>query len=553
MKVMSKVKIIKKNSVKNIMNEKNVLSKLHNPFIVNMKFSFQDKDNLYLVMDLLLGGDLRYHINSKKKFNEKELKFILSCTILGLDYLHQNNILHKDIKPDNLVFDSKGYLHITDLGISKIYHEDNGKENSGTPGYMAPEVLFNRNHKFSVDFYALGVVGFEIITGKRPYKGKDKKELRKDIISRQARIKESNIPQGWSEHSIEFINGLIQRKAELRLGNNNINEIKDNPWFSDIKWDDLLNKKIEAPFTPSVDGNYYRGLEYDSETIGEDTELCYEEIKSRGEYSKYFENYTFNGMNLNNNLNINQKKEIKYEINSKSMNKNNIKLKYEMIANIINKSKKDFLNVSEKKNNNETTIKKNFIIIDKINKKQKNKKVEFSSMRYTKSYLFSNLNKDKKEEVKLKKKVNINNNSIFKHNDSKLNENSPIKYMTPIYNTRNNNNKIKFNDKKGIKLKINETFSRSNYPDKSNLFKNKLSKKDDSIYRSTNNLNYLKKYEQNKNLPVIKALQKSASSDNYDKSTINKTSMLMSQKKDYFKNNLSKYYSQYFNKTKYIK
>ena len=125
--------------------------------------------------------------------------------------------------------------------------------------------------------------------------------------------------------------------------------------------------------------------------------------------------------------------------------------------------------------------------------------------------------------------------------------------MTPIYNTRNNNNKIKFNDKKGIKLKINETFSRSNYPDKSSLFKNKLNRKDNSIYRSTNNLNYLKKYEQNKNLPVIKALQKSASSDNYDKSTINKTSMLMSQKKDYFKNNLSKYYSQYFNKTKYIK
>ena len=122
MKIMSKVKIIKKNSIKNVLNEKNLLSKLKNPFLVNMVESFQDKDNLYLIMDLLLGGDLRYHINQRKKFKEKELKFIMSCTILGLDYLHKNNIIHKDIKPENLVFDSKGYLRITDLGISKIYH-----------------------------------------------------------------------------------------------------------------------------------------------------------------------------------------------------------------------------------------------------------------------------------------------------------------------------------------------------------------------------------------------------------------------------------------------
>jgi serine/threonine kinase 32 len=550
MKVMSKVKIIKKNSVKNIMNEKNVLSKLQNPFIVNMILSFQDKDNLYLVMDLLLGGDLRYHINHKKKFNEKELKFILSCTILGLDYLHRNNIIHKDIKPDNLVFDSKGYLHITDLGISKIYHEDNGKENSGTPGYMAPEVLFNKNHKFSVDFYALGVVGYEIIIGKRPYNGKDKKELRKDIISRQARIKETNMPKGWTEFSIEFINGCIQRKAELRLGNSDINEIKDNPWFSDINWDDLLSKKIDAPFIPSVDCNFYRGLGYDSETIGEDTELLYEEIKSREEYSKYFENYTFNGTSLNNNLNIHKSIEAKNEMKYKPID-NNIKIKYEMMANMINKSKKEaLLNFSDKKSNNESLIKKNFIIIDKINKKQKNSKLQISSMRYTKSHLLSNHNK-KNEEIKLKSKINLNSNSIIKINDSKINDNSSIKYISPISNSKNNNKKKKYNDKKTIKLNVNEASYRSKYSDKSLVFNIKNKKKDNSIFRSTNNFNFLKKYEENHLLPVIKALQKSASSDNYDKS--NKSSMIMNQKNDYLKNNLSNYYSQYFNKTKYFK
>ena len=101
MKIMSKPKIIRKNSVKNILNEKNLLSQLHNPFLVNMVFSFQDLDNLYLIMDLLLGGDLRYHLNKSEIFNEIQLKFFMSCVISGLNYLHLNHIIHKDIKPEN--------------------------------------------------------------------------------------------------------------------------------------------------------------------------------------------------------------------------------------------------------------------------------------------------------------------------------------------------------------------------------------------------------------------------------------------------------------------
>ena len=166
MKIMSKLKIIKKNSVKNINNEKKFLSILHNPFLVNMICSFQDNDNLYLVMDLLLGGDMRYHINKRAIYNRKkdenQLKFIAGCVLIGLNYIHENQIIHKDIKPENLVFDSKGYIHITDFGISKIFHPDNGKENSGTPGYMAPEVLFNKDHTYCVDYFSLGVILYEL-------------------------------------------------------------------------------------------------------------------------------------------------------------------------------------------------------------------------------------------------------------------------------------------------------------------------------------------------------------------------------------------------------
>ena len=115
LKEMSKVKIIDKKSVKSIRDERNFLSKLHHPFIVNMICSFQDFDNLYLVMDLLTGGDLRYHLCRIRKFTEEETKFFISCLLLGLEYIHKNNIIHRDIKPENLVSDEQGYVRVTEF------------------------------------------------------------------------------------------------------------------------------------------------------------------------------------------------------------------------------------------------------------------------------------------------------------------------------------------------------------------------------------------------------------------------------------------------------
>ena len=163
LKEMSKVKIIDRKSEKSIKNEKDFLSQLHHPFIVNMICSFQDYDNLYLVMDLLSGGDLRYHICHKKKFSEDQTKFIVACVITGLQYIHSNNIIHRDIKPENLVLDSNGYVAITDFGVAKRNSKDNSNETSGTPGYMAPEVLCAQNHTFPVDFFAVGVMAFEFL------------------------------------------------------------------------------------------------------------------------------------------------------------------------------------------------------------------------------------------------------------------------------------------------------------------------------------------------------------------------------------------------------
>lgn len=135
-------------------------------FIVNMQYAFQDRENLYLVMDLLNGGDLRYHIARHRRFSEEQTKFFITCILISLDYIHSKSIIHRDIKPENLVFDDKGYLRVTDFGIARIWNPDNSKETSGTPGYMAPEVMCRQNHGVAVDYFAVGVIAYECMMGR---------------------------------------------------------------------------------------------------------------------------------------------------------------------------------------------------------------------------------------------------------------------------------------------------------------------------------------------------------------------------------------------------
>ena len=161
MKVMLKSRILAKRSVSSVMNERNLLAKLKHSFLVNMHFAFQDRENLYVILDHLDGGDMRYHISWKKKFTEEQTKFFMSNIIIALEYIHNLGVIHRDIKPENLVFDAHGYVRIIDFGIARILTQENHKDTSGTPGYMAPEVMCRQNHGISVDYFALGVIGYE--------------------------------------------------------------------------------------------------------------------------------------------------------------------------------------------------------------------------------------------------------------------------------------------------------------------------------------------------------------------------------------------------------
>ena len=275
---MSKLKVIDKKSIKSINSERELLSKLHHPFIVNMHYAFQDNENLYLVMDLLTGGDLRFHISRHKRFSEEQTRFFICGIIFSLEYIHSHNIIHRDIKPENLVLDENGYIRLTDFGIAKENMSDNSSETSGTPGYMSPEVMKSMNHSFPADYFALGVIGYEFMKGERPYCGRNRKEIKEQIMSRQAEIKIEDINESWSKESADFINKLLMRKPEQRLGYRGINELKEHSWLKYYPWLLIIDNSFPSPFVPENKDNFDKRYCENVEHIGEETKTRYEEI-----------------------------------------------------------------------------------------------------------------------------------------------------------------------------------------------------------------------------------------------------------------------------------
>jgi serine/threonine protein kinase len=188
MKEMLKARVMHKKSITSVMNELKLLSMISSKFIVNAHYAFQDQENLYLVMDLLLGGDLRFHLAKKKTFTMEQTRFFCACIVHALETVHGHHIIHRDIKPENLVFDDTGYLKLTDFGIAREWMPeiDNSNETSGTPGYMAPEVMCKNNHGIAADYFAIGVIAWECMNGRRPYQGKSRREIRDAILAKQA-------------------------------------------------------------------------------------------------------------------------------------------------------------------------------------------------------------------------------------------------------------------------------------------------------------------------------------------------------------------------------
>ena len=456
MKEMNKAKIIDKKSEKSVKSERDLLSKLNHPFIINMHFSFQDTDNLYLVMDLLTGGDLRYHICKKRYFTEEQAKFFISCIILGLEYCHYYNIIHRDIKPENLILDSRGYVHITDFGIAKIQTSNNHKETSGTPGYMSPEVLCGQNHTISVDYFAIGVMGYEFMMGVRPYLGTNRKEIKEKIMAKQVVIHRKDIKNGWGVEAADFINRLLQRKPGKRLGAHGASEVKNHIWFKNYNWNDLYNKKLIAPYIPSNEDNFDYKYCNNVEKQGLKTKERYAEIAISDNYKTIFNSYLyFNRNDLKNKKEENDNNNIYSNIHEKMYISLNPHTRNRSVvtdfSNYRKFSNKNRFNMNEGVLNNDLLINhgrafssmgigpnKAFIEANKYINSHKIKKISIGN---NNKFIIGNNNKNSY----IKKKLNTNINTNITNNTKTTNATSITKTtnINTNYNISNKKNKMK--------------------------------------------------------------------------------------------------------------
>ena len=519
---MSKVKIIDKKSIKSINSERELLSQLYSPFIVNMHYAFQDKEYLYLVMDLLPGGDLRYHISIHKKFSEEQTRFFICGIILSLEYIHSKGIIHRDIKPENLVLDEKGYIRLTDFGIAKKNLEDNSSETSGTPGYMSPEVINSKNHSFPADYFALGVIGYEFMKGNRPYKGKNRKEIKEQMNERQAQItlKEiiknnyenvENINEGenWSKESIDFINKLLIRNPEERLGFGGVQDLKQHLWLKYYPWNLMYNKALPPPFIPSDKGNYdekyCKGVDY----IGEETKLRYEEIFLEENYDSCFKEFYYNidedKKRIDEIIFMSNNKNATKESNAnKNMSRRNIKINID--NNLENKiyspkSKNKNMKLKEKRIKNNENKKSNFILINFNINNITNNNIERKKIN---NFFFNNKNNIKSIKSgrlnSLIKQLKNQNHQTLKSDLSTLSMNtnehklSKNKHISPKINYS-----IRLNDSRAKIKNGNDSFNYFHY-------NNSLIKKYNRINSSQNELlkkQSLKKGEKKKKIELI--------------------------------------------------
>ncbi|CAG8610660.1 9214_t:CDS:2 [Funneliformis mosseae] len=253
LKYISKEECIKMEALRNIFRERSMLEELDHPLVCNLRFAFQDDEYMYMVMDLMMGGDLRFHLN-RKTFTEDAIRFWIAELACAIRYLHSKGVVHRDIKPDNVLLDDHGHAHLTDFNIATHIRPDKLlTSHSGTCAYMAPEVFRGGGYGITVDWWSLGVMLYECIYGKRPFDCDNQEELKKMIV--KAPIKYLDMDPPVSPACVSAIQGFLERDTSRRLGcgPNGFALIQSHPFFRNIDWPLLENKRINPIFKPSSD------------------------------------------------------------------------------------------------------------------------------------------------------------------------------------------------------------------------------------------------------------------------------------------------------------
>uniref|UniRef100_A0A8C2ZTW7 protein kinase C n=1 Tax=Cyclopterus lumpus TaxID=8103 RepID=A0A8C2ZTW7_CYCLU len=254
-KALKKGDIVARDEVESLMCEKRIFEVVnlsHHPFLVNLFACFQTPEHVCFVMEYTAGGDLMMHIHTDV-FTEPRAVFYAACVVLGLQFLHDHKIVYRDLKLDNLLLDTDGYVKIADFGLCKegMGFGDRTSTFCGTPEFLAPEVLTDTSYTRAVDWWGLGVLIYEMLVGESPFPGDDEEEVFDSIVNDEVRY-----PRFLSTEAIGIMRRLLRRNPERRLGSGekDAEEVKKQPFFRNVDWEALLQRKAPPPFIPSIVG-----------------------------------------------------------------------------------------------------------------------------------------------------------------------------------------------------------------------------------------------------------------------------------------------------------
>lgn len=248
LKAVSKLQVVQNKQTTQMLNEKKVMQRLESMFLVNLLTTYKDDWFLYLLLDVCLGGELFTIHRSHGSFDEATARFYVGCVVEGFIHAHSHNVAYRDLKPENLVLDSDGYLKITDFGLSKFI-DGSTFTMCGTPDYLAPEIITGQGHGLAVDWWALGVLIFELIASHAPFFDDTMNGIFRKIMAC-----EFQFPKVFSPECKDIVGRLLKVRPTKRLGiiKGGAELLKKQPWFNGFDWSSLKEKRMTAPIKPTV-------------------------------------------------------------------------------------------------------------------------------------------------------------------------------------------------------------------------------------------------------------------------------------------------------------
>lgn len=250
LKVLKKLEVVRLKQVEHVKSEKQILSSIVFPFIVRLFKTFQDETNLYMLMEYAVGGEVFGHLRRAGRFSEETACHYAAEVALTLEYLHSRDILYRDLKPENLLLDRDGHLKLCDFGFAK-HVEDRTWTLCGTPEYLAPEIIQSKGHSKAVDWWALGILLFEMLAGYPPFYDDNPFGVYEKILANRP-----HFPSHFSKEARDLIKKLLASDRTRRLGNlkGGADDVKKHKFFRNIDWDALLERRTKAPLVITVKG-----------------------------------------------------------------------------------------------------------------------------------------------------------------------------------------------------------------------------------------------------------------------------------------------------------